>query len=114
MLLIFYSSTRDVGFYEGASELLVFGEVVLSCQNISGHSFSGRNSFFHVNFCNLPFFLQIILTVSFILGVYYLTSQPLEAVRFGMVLGIGTLTALVSQSFGLLIGAGFDIEVGDF
>lgn len=35
----------------------------------------------------------------------------MEAIRFGMVLGIGTLTALVSQSFGLLIGAAFDIEV---
>jgi hypothetical protein len=45
------------------------------------------------------------------MGVYYLTSQPLEAKRFAMVLLISVLTALVSQSFGLLVGAAFNIEV---
>lgn len=55
--------------------------------------------------------LQIALTCCYVMGVYYLTSQPLEASRFAMVLLIAVLTALVSQSFGLLVGAAFNIEV---
>lgn len=45
------------------------------------------------------------------MGVYYLTSQPMEATRFAMFLLISVLTALVSQSFGLLVGAAFNVEV---
>ncbi|GJQ65533.1 hypothetical protein Trydic_g7634 [Trypoxylus dichotomus] len=74
--------------------------------------YSVKSYYLAKTLADIPF--QIILTVSFIIGVYYLTSQPMEAIRFGMVLGIGTLTALVSQSFGLLIGAAFDIESGVF
>lgn len=53
---------------------------------------------------------QIVLTACYIMGVYYLTSQPAEPTRFAMVLLISVLTALVSQSFGLLVGAAFNIE----
>lgn len=45
------------------------------------------------------------------MGVYYLTSQPYEWSRFGMLLLINVLAALVSQSLGLLVGAVFDVEV---
>lgn len=45
------------------------------------------------------------------MGVYYLTSQPFEWTRFGMLLTVNVLGALVSQSFGLLVGTTFDIEV---
>ncbi|CAG9819793.1 unnamed protein product [Phaedon cochleariae] len=61
---------------------------------------------------DIPF--QIILTTCYIVGVYFITSQPLEALRFGMVLLVSVLIALVSQSYGLLIGAGFNIEGGVF
>ncbi|XP_022912479.1 ATP-binding cassette sub-family G member 4-like [Onthophagus taurus] len=74
--------------------------------------YSVKSYYLAKTLADIPF--QIILTVSFIVGVYYLTSQPMEPVRFGMVVAIGVLTALVSQSFGLLIGAAFNIEAGVF
>jgi len=47
-------------------------------------------------------------------GVYFITDQPREPTRFFMFLLIAVLTALVSQSFGLLVGAAFNIEVSLF
>ncbi|KAJ8951752.1 hypothetical protein NQ318_012603 [Aromia moschata] len=61
---------------------------------------------------DIPF--QIVLTTCYIIGVYFITSQPLDATRFGMFLLVAVLIALVSQSFGLLIGAGLNIESGVF
>lgn len=57
---------------------------------------------------------QIILTTCYIVGVYFITDQPREPTRFFMFLLIAVLTALVSQSFGLLVGAAFNIEVSLF
>ncbi|KAJ8922837.1 hypothetical protein NQ315_007872 [Exocentrus adspersus] len=61
---------------------------------------------------DIPF--QIILTTCYIIGVYFITSQPLDATRFGMFLLVSVLISLVSQSYGLLIGAGCNIEAGVF
>ncbi|CAH2008649.1 unnamed protein product [Acanthoscelides obtectus] len=61
---------------------------------------------------DIPF--QIILTTCYVVGVYFITSQPLDAQRFGMFLLSAVLIALVSQSYGLLVGAAFNIEGGVF
>nr|CAI5864439.1 unnamed protein product [Callosobruchus analis] len=61
---------------------------------------------------DIPF--QIILTTCYVIGVYFITSQPLDAQRFCMFLLSAVLIALVSQSYGLLVGAGFNIEAGVF
>ncbi|CAG9827922.1 unnamed protein product [Diabrotica balteata] len=61
---------------------------------------------------DIPF--QVVMTLCYIIGVYFITSQPLDVTRFGMILLVTVLTALVSQSFGLLIGAAFNIEGGVF
>lgn len=45
------------------------------------------------------------------MGVYYITSQPMEPTRFGMAILISVLTALVAQSIGLLVGIAFNLEV---
>lgn len=61
---------------------------------------------------DLPF--QIVFSVVYIAIVYFMTAQPLDPVRFFMVLNMCVLTSLVAQSLGLLIGAGMSIETGVF
>jgi ATP-binding cassette subfamily G (WHITE) protein 1 len=50
----------------------------------------------------------------YVLVVYVLTSQPMEADRMAMFVLICILTSLVAQSLGLLIGAGMSVETGVF
>lgn len=59
---------------------------------------------------DLPF--QTVFTIAYVMIVYFMTSQPLETYRFLLYLNICVLTALVSQSIGLLIGAAMSVEVG--
>lgn len=46
--------------------------------------------------------------------VYYVTSQPLEILRFVMFIAMVVLTSLVAQSHALLIGAACKVEVLTF
>ncbi|XP_015108962.1 ATP-binding cassette sub-family G member 4 [Diachasma alloeum] len=61
---------------------------------------------------DLPF--QTVFSIAYVMIVYFMTSQPLETYRFLMYLNICVLTALVSQSIGLLIGASMSVESGVF
>ena len=61
---------------------------------------------------DVPF--QIVYSVAYVIIVYFITSQPLETNRFMMYLTICVLTALVSQSIGLVIGAALSVESGVF
>ncbi|CAG9762883.1 unnamed protein product [Ceutorhynchus assimilis] len=74
--------------------------------------YSLKAYYFAKTLADIPF--QIILTTCYIVGVYFITDQPLDPTRFFMFLLIAVLTALVSQSFGLLVGAAFNIESGVF
>lgn len=74
--------------------------------------YSLKAFYFAKTLADIPF--QILLTASFMMGVYYLTSQPMDWIRFSMMLLITVLTALTSQSVGLLVGAAFNLEGGVF
>uniref|UniRef100_A0A1L8E487 Putative pleiotropic drug resistance pdr1-15 abc superfamily protein n=1 Tax=Nyssomyia neivai TaxID=330878 RepID=A0A1L8E487_9DIPT len=58
--------------------------------------------------------LQIICPTVFILSGYFLSGQPKEEARFGMIWVICILTAISAQAMGLLAGAAFSVKVGIF
>lgn len=58
--------------------------------------------------------IQLISTTLFTIIIYLWSYQPMEWVRFWMFLVISILVVFVGQSFGLIIGAWFDVVNGTF
>lgn len=56
----------------------------------------------------------IIANISFIVPVYYMTSQPLELFRIAAFVLIMMLTSFASQSFGLVCGSFVGVKVSNF
>ncbi|XP_063388514.1 ATP-binding cassette subfamily G member 4 [Cydia fagiglandana] len=65
-----------------------------------------------ITLVDLP--VSVVSCFVFSVIVYIMSSQPLELTRFAMFFAISMYTVLVAQSFGLMIGAVFNVVNGTF
>ncbi|CAH0714193.1 unnamed protein product, partial [Brenthis ino] len=65
-----------------------------------------------ITIVDLP--ISIVSCAIFSVIVYTMSSQPLDIARFGMFFAISVYTVLVAQSFGLMVGAVFNVVNGTF
>lgn len=63
-----------------------------------------------VTFADIP--IQALATLLYAVTTYFMTSQPYDAYRFLLFLVMCILISLVSQSFGMVIGASMDVKNG--
>ena len=70
--------------------------------------YSMKSYYIAKSMADLPF--QIVYPLIFIVIVYFMTSQPLDPLRFGMIALMCILTSLVAQSCGLVIGCACDLN----
>ncbi|XP_017099925.3 ATP-binding cassette subfamily G member 4 [Drosophila bipectinata] len=72
--------------------------------------YSLRAYYVAITLADLP--IQIICSALFIVPTYLMTQQPLELWRFSLFFLIVFITALVSQSIGLAVGAALSLKLG--
>lgn len=71
--------------------------------------YSIKAYYFAVTFADLP--LQFVCVLIYVLITYLMTSQPLEIFRIALFLLVFVLVTLVSQGWGMLVGAVCGVNV---
>lgn len=74
--------------------------------------YSLRSYYISVTLIDIP--ISAFCCAIFTVIIYLMSGQPLEYARFGMFLSISLLVVFVAQSFGLMIGAVFNVVNGTF
>lgn len=71
--------------------------------------YSLKAFYISVNIIDIPVSILCCTIFSFI--VYFMSAQPADVTRFSMFFTISLLVSFVAQSFGLMIGAVFNVVV---
>lgn len=71
--------------------------------------YSIKAYYFAMTFADLP--LQILCVFVFVAITYLMTAQPLELFRIGLFYLIAVMVTLVSQGWGMIVGAACDVKV---
>nr|CAH7713121.1 unnamed protein product [Callosobruchus chinensis] len=74
--------------------------------------YSLRSYYLAITISDMPF--QTIFCIIYVTIVYFMTSQPPEAHRYGMFLLACLLVSFVAQSVGLVVGAAMNVQNGVF
>ncbi len=72
------------------------------------HWYSMKSYYMAKVMADMPF--QVVYPLIFVLIVYFMTSQPLDAMRLAMFVLMCIQTSLVAQSLGLVIGCACDVQ----
>lgn len=87
-------------------------EMTILCKEHFNRWYSLGSYYISITLVDLP--ISIVSCAVFSVIVYTMSSQPLDIVRFSMFFAISLYTVLVAQSFGLMIGAAFNVVNGTF
>lgn len=74
--------------------------------------YSTKAYYFALTFADLP--LQFVCVLVYVMITYLMTAQPLELFRLGLFLIIAVMVTLISQGFGMIVGATCGVKVGAF
>lgn len=71
--------------------------------------YSKKAYYFALTFADLP--LQFVCVLVYVLITYVMTAQPLEIFRLSLFFTISVMVTLISQGFGMIIGATCGVKV---
>uniref|UniRef100_A0A182M564 ABC transporter domain-containing protein n=1 Tax=Anopheles culicifacies TaxID=139723 RepID=A0A182M564_9DIPT len=108
----FFQLFAFVYFTNAVSVVNYADEVKVAIKEIANNWYSREAYFFAKLIHDLP--LQLFCPSFLLAIVYYLTGQPMEWVRFGMLLGVFAVGGVIGQSLGLIGGICFDVKMQNF